>query len=180
MKKLALSLATVAGLAVALAACSPDPTANDKQRDQQTRITSEAANEVGMPNIAHFREMRLYKLIYEMRDQDNLASWSYLFNEFTGKYVPFCQSVGFPIPYATQYSAPESMQTYNVPGTNGSGRAYGTTRLPQSEPNGLNMPASADGTWVVCIGPDKKPYPTYSEPKVVTFLYPLSDDKIQK
>jgi len=175
-----LVIASVVGLTASLAACAPDPTANDKQRDQQSRITSEAANEVGMPNITHFREMRLYKLIYEMRDQDNLSTWSYLFNEFTGKYVPFCPSIGFPIPYATQYSAPESVQTYNVPSASGSGRAYGTERLPQSEPNGLNMPASADGTWVVCIGPDKKPYPTYSEPKVVTFLYQLPDGMIQK
>ncbi len=42
MKKF-LVFTTVVGLAASLAACEPAPTANDKQRDQQSLITSEAA-----------------------------------------------------------------------------------------------------------------------------------------
>ncbi len=163
---------------LALAACAPQPTSNDKQREQEAQITNEGASEVGMPNITHFREMRLLKTIYEMRDQGDLSTWTYLFNQFTGKYVPMCPSIGFPIPYATQFSAPESMQTYNVRGAN-DGDRYGVARLPQAEPNGLNMPTSAEGTWIICIGPNNKPAVTYSEPRVVTFLYKLPESMVQ-
>ncbi len=177
MKRFSIAVAVAVGI-LTLAACSPARTSNDKQRDQESRITSEAASEVGMPNVTHFREMRLLKFIYEMRDQDNLSTWTYLFNQFTGKYVLMCPSIGFPIPYATQFSAPESMQTYNVPNAGGV-RSYGVERLPQAEPNGLNMPASAEGTWVVCIGPNNKPAVTYSEPRVTTFLYKLPGSAVQ-
>ncbi len=170
----------VAAITLFLAACTPAPTANDKQRDQQARITSEAASEVGMPNITHFREMRLLKAIYEMRDQDNLATWTYVFNQMTAKFAPFCVSIGYPIPYAAQYSAPESMQTYNVINSgNGDHYYYGAARLPQAEPNGLNMPAAAEGTWVMCIGPDKKAHPVYAEPRVTAFPYQLPDSMLQ-
>jgi len=182
-RSLGYALAGMAFILCAADSCTPTPTANDLQRDQQNRITTEAASEVGMPNITHFREMRLLKTIYEMRDQADLATWSYRENVMTGKLVFLCESIGYPIPYATQYSAPESMQYYNVTPSGGGSTdswRYGVARLPQSEPNGLNMPAAAAGTWVMCIGPDKKPHPVYSEPNILALPYEAPANQVQQ
>jgi hypothetical protein len=89
----------------------------------------------------------------------------------TGKYTFFCTSVGYGIPYATEYTNPQKIDYYRV----GGGTALGT--LPQADPNGLFAPASAEGTWVMCKdpnGPDVKP--VYIEPRVI--VSPFDLDKI--
>jgi len=118
------------------------------------------------------------KDIYELRDQTGLATYTYLYNEFTGKLVFFCNSIGYGIPYATQYSASESVQSYNVPRTSGGERHYGVERLPQAEPNGLFSPASAEGTWVQCKDPSGKDVrPVYVEPRVIVSQFRLIPDE---
>ena len=163
-------------LPLALAACGPQKTQNDIQRQQESQITTQGVQAVGMPAIANFREMRELKTIYEMRDQNNLSTWTYLFAQNTGKYILLCESVGYPIPYSAQFTAPTTMQTYNLAGQTGAGQAYyGSEDLPQADPNGLYTPDSAAGTWVLCLGPDKQTHPVYAEPDVITLTYALPD-----
>jgi hypothetical protein len=171
----------VSTLAVCLAGCEYKPTANDIQRQQQQMMNAEGARQVGMPKILNYREMRLLKMFYEMRDQEDLATYTYIFVPMTGKWVHYCNSIGFPIPYSTQYSGPTAMQTYNV-GTQGAGdnNRWGVAQLPQPEPNGIFPPSSSDATFVMCIGPDGSPKPAYSEDKLDTFLWPLPPEKVQK
>lgn len=120
------------------------------------------------------------KLVYEMRDNDNLQTYTYNYVEMTGKYTYLCDSMGYPIPYSTQYSAPTSMQEYYVDRTGSeTADSWGIAQLPQSEPNGLFPPASADGTWVMCLGPDNKPHASYEEPKLSTFQWKLPEYMLQ-
>lgn len=176
-------------LLFALAACSPPPTSSDKQRERQELMVSEGVAQVGVPAIKNFRELKLAKDIYEMRDQTGLVTYSYLENltpavvkghtALGGKLTFVCDSIGYPLPYATQFTAPESMQTYTVPnsGSGSKDRSYGVARLPQSEPNGLHSPASADGTWVMCKDPNgKDARPLYTEPKVVVSQFKFPTD----
>jgi hypothetical protein len=177
-----------AGLLISiLAACAPSPTSNDMQRDRQNEILNEAVAEVGLPAITNFREFKIYKMIYELRDQEGLVTYTYAENitplvvpGFTvqgGKYTVFCDSVGYPISAATQFTAPETMQTYNLAGTAGSQRYYGIESLPQAEPNGLFMPSSTEGSWVICKNPGKDEVGVvYSEPRLVAFPYQLPLD----
>ena len=153
-------------------ACAPTPTAADVQRDRQELVVAEGIQEVGVPSIKNFREMKLAKDIYEMRDQTGLTTYTYLWNEFNGKLVFLCNSIGYPLPYATQFTAPEAMQTYNLAARSSGGD--GTERLPQPEINGLFSPSSAEGTWVLCKdpnGPDTRP--VYTEPRVIVSQHPL-------
>lgn len=86
-----------------------------------------------------------------------------LYNEMTGRPVFFCDSIGYGIPYATQYTNPDKLED----AANGAtGIALAT--LPQADPNGLFSPASAEGTWILCkdpAGSDVKP--VYIEPRVI-------------
>lgn len=155
-------------------ACSPKQTSADIQRDTQERLLNEGTSQIGMPAIKNFRERKLLKQILEQRDQANFITYTYLFSEVSGKTTFFCQSIGYPIPYATQFTAPESMQRYNIRNKDGDW-AYGSSRLPQADPNGLFSPASADGTWILCKDPDSPDVkPVYIEPKVVTAPYKLA------
>lgn len=146
--------------------------ANEIQADQQARITREAALEVGMPAITHHREQRLLKELYELRDQSDLVTYTYIWSEYLGKYRFVCQSIGFPLPYSTQYSAPTHIV---IPWVD----HEFVIEDPQSEPNNLYPPSSADGTWVMCSNPDtQKIEPTYEEPRVTTLLRPLPASQV--
>lgn len=146
--------------------CSGSKSSDTVQREQQERILQEGTSSVGMPAITNFREKRLMKQILEQRDQSSFITHTYLFSEVTGKLTPFCDSIGYPIPYATQYTNP--LKPVYTSG------ASGIATIAQADPNGLFSPGSADGTWVMCKDPhgtDVKP--VYVEPKVVASPYVL-------
>lgn len=166
----------IAVLALSMvAACDPAPTSNDLQREQSERMLQEGQSQIGMPAIKNFRERKLLKDIYEMRDQSGLVTYTYLWNEFNGKMVFFCNSIGYAIPYATQFTAGESVQRFLVARSGDVPRAFGTEKLPQAEPNGLFQPASAEASWVLCKDPNGDAVrPTYVEPRIIVSQFKLA------
>lgn len=132
---------------------------DDIQREAQEKILAEGTAQTGMPAIKNFRERKLLKDILELRDQAGLVTYTYVWNEYNGKLVFFCDSIGYGIPYATQYTNPEKITW-----------AGGSVShvLPQADPNGLFSPAAAEGTWVMCKDPNgKTTRPVYVEPRIV-------------
>ena len=155
----------VAAIAASMGQSDCDRTSSDiVQRQQQERILQEGTAQIGMPAIKNFRERKILKDIIEMRDQDGLVTYTYVFAELTGKFVKLCDSVGFGIPYATQYTNPEK-PLYNN---------YDTSTIPQADPNGLFSPASAEGTWILCSDPTgNRARPVYVEPRTIVSPFPL-------
>ena len=142
-------------IALSVGACVNDRVDSDsKQQAQQEVILSEATSQTGMPAIHNFRERKMLKQIMELRDQDGLVTYTYLWAQAQGKLVFFCDSIGYGFPAATQYTSPQKM-------VDGHGGGYHQSIVvPQADPNGLFAPASAEGTWVVCKdpnGPDARP-----------------------
>jgi len=131
---------------------------------QQEAVMKQAFNAVGMPAITNFAERRQLKQIFELRDQ-NVATYTYLVGMDGKVGQKLCNSVGFGIPYATQFTNPQR-PTYS--GTTG------VTTLPQADPNTLFSPPSADGTWILCLNPEtNKAVPLYVEPKVIVSPFKL-------
>jgi hypothetical protein len=163
-------LAALAALSLAGASeggCDDRPTSDDVQRQQQERMFREGTSQVGMPAILNFRERKLLKEIYEMRDQSSFITYSYLWNEFNGKFVFLCQSVGYPIPYSTRFTNPQKAIGDNY---------HALTTIAQADPNGLFSPAAADGTWVLCKDPKGDALrPVYVEPRVVGSPFRLGE-----
>ena len=125
-----------------------------------------------MPGIKNFRERKILRDIYEQRDNETLTTYTYLWNEFNGKKVFFCNSVGYGIPYSTQFSNPMKIITF--------GEHYyagqNPSTSPQAEPNGLFTPGSAEGTWIQCKDPHgKEVKPVYVEPRVIVSPFPLDN-----
>jgi len=150
-----------------LAACTNVPSSDEVQQSQQERILQEGTSSIGMPAIKNFRERRLLKMILELRDQENLNTYTYLWSEVQGRWVFFCNSIGYGVPYATQYTNPAKTV---------SPRYEHYLTLPQADPNGLFSPASADGTWVMCKDPkgsDVKP--VFIEPRTIVSPFELPE-----
>ena len=118
-----------------------------------------------MPAIKNFRERKILKDILELRDQSSLTTYTYV-HCMNGKFRFFGETIGYPIPYATQYTNPQKIAE--------SGHQYGYAILPQADPNGLFSPASADGTWILMKDPSSnKVAPVYIEPKITTLPFKL-------
>jgi hypothetical protein len=146
------------------------PTSDEVQRRQQETILQEGTRQTGMPAIKNFRERKLLKDILELRDQDGLQTFTYVWNEFNGKLVFFCDSFGYGIPYATQYTNPQKVQDYC------SGHCA-PVAVPQADPNGLFSPGAAEGTWVMCKDPNGKDVkPVYVEPRIVVSPFKIAKE----
>ncbi len=159
---------------VLLGSCTDRGKSSDSvQQQQQETMLAEATAQVGMPAIHNFRERKILKDIMELRDQDGLVTYTYLYNEMTGKAMFFCNSVGYGIPYATQFTNPQKIVYENQSGRNG----YTYQVIAQADPNGLFSPASAEGTWVLCKDPNGKDVKSvYVEPRIIVAPFKLKDD----
>lgn len=146
--------------------CDRDEGSDKKQQVQQEAILAEGTATIGMPAIKNFRERRLLKMILELRDQNDVTTYTYVWNEYQGTWVFFCNSIGYGIPYATQFTNPEKVyHPYQS----------AIVTMPQADPNGLFSPSSAEGTWVMCKdpkGPDVKP--VYLEPRLIVSPFELA------
>ena len=155
-------LFAVAVFGLALAGCDIEPSSDDVQRQKQEQISQQGNQQVGMPAITNFAEKRMMKDILELRDQD-VATTTYIV-DLNGKTHKLCDSVGFGLPYATQFTNPQRVVH----------SGNGPVTLPQADPNGLFSPAAADGTWVQCVNPQtKKATVVYVEPRVIVSPFPL-------
>ena len=149
-------------LAFCISACVPD--SDGIQNEEQEKILMEATKSVGMPAIKNFRERRLLKDILELRDQAGVTTYTYLQSQQSGKLVLLCDSIGYGIPYATQFTNPQKRYLNS------------SLSLPQSDPNGLFSPASADGTWVMCKDPSGDSVkPVFIEPRIVVSPFRLKN-----
>ena len=158
MKKLIISL-SILSLPL-FVGCATISDSDDIQRRQQEQLLKEGTAQTGMPAVKNFRERKLVKMLIELRDQENLNTYTYTFAEASGQRTFLCNSVGYGIPFATQYTNPEKYE-------------YNSTTIPQADPSGLFPPTSADSTWVMCKSPDGKVTPLYVEPKIIVSPYKL-------
>lgn len=152
-----------------LSGCGNNNDSDNLQAEQQERILKEGTAQVGMPAIKNFRERKLLKDIIEMRDQEGLSTFTYLWSDYKGRWVFFCNSIGYGIPYSTQFTNPEKFVWSS---------SRGSAVLPQADPNGLFSPDSADGTWVMCKDPHgDKVLPVLVEPRCIVSPFALDEEQ---
>jgi len=159
----------IACLIISLTACDQiKPTSTQIEKAKQEEMSLRAVETVGMPAITNFAEKRMMKDILELRDR-NVATTTYIM-DMNGKMHKVCDSVGFGLPYATQYTNPQRVARMSETPD------HGNVTLPQADPNGLYSPASADGTWVQCVDPKtKKATVVYLEPRIIVSPFPLGE-----
>ena len=149
-----------------LTSCNNTPNSNTILAKKQEQLMQEANRQVGMPSIVNFQEKKILKMIFELRDQAKVMTFTYLISEMNGKPVFLGKSVGYGIPYATQFTNPEIIARADN---------YGVATLPQADPNGLFMPSSAEGTWVMLVNPDtNEPEVVYIEGRILVSPFKLT------
>jgi len=146
-----------------------DNSADTKMAEATQSQMAEAYRQVGMPAIKNFQELKLAKMIAELRDSEDLVCYAYLFNQFTGELVYLGKCMGFGLPYSVQMTNPERV-AHERNGHQAS--SFGT--LPQAEPNGLFMPGGLSATWLMMIDETTgEVHPVYIEPTIVVSPFPL-------
>lgn len=142
---------------------------DEKQQAAQEQMLMEATSQTGMPAITNFRERKIVKDLLELRDKEGLVTWTYLWTPFHGKFVLLGKSIGYGIPYATQYTNPQKIEH--------STGHYGI--IPQADPNGLFSPSSAEGTWILMVNPRSgKAEPVYMEERISVFPFALPESML--
>lgn len=164
-----LAVAACMLLSIACAGCDDDtvkPKADETIQRQQEALQQQAVAQTGLPGITNFTELKMVRHLYELRDAA-ITTYTYI-PDMQGRLWHLCDSIGYGIPYATQFSSPEK----NVWTDGGGTHSWVNTNLPQSEPNGLFMPSEAAGTWVMC-GTKGGTEPVYIEPNVIVSPFKL-------
>lgn len=157
---------------VGVAACNERVSSSGAQKETQAtnQLLNQAATVVGVPAITSFTEKRQLKMLYELRDKADLATYSY-YVDITGQRHKICPatSIGFGMPFSAQFTAPQIPIEVHTSGqgANPSGQKF------QPEPNGLYMPDSTSATWVICLGADGELQPVYVEPQIIVSLTPM-------
>ena len=168
MKKF-LGILCFVGLIVSLAMFTGCGKSNNKSdnvlAEKQEQLMSEANAQVGMPGIVNFQERKLMKMIFELRDQANLVCYAYVYSDYHAKFRYLGKCMGYGLPYATQFTNPMKEIYHTNHGW--------TSTLPQSDPNGLFMPQSAEATWIMLLDSAGTPHPMYFEPKMTILPFQL-------
>jgi len=125
----------------AIGGCEQRGSSSDEDIARQTeRAMREANAQVGMPAIKNYQEKKLAKMIYELRDREDLVCYAYL-KSLDGKAVFLGKCIGYGLPYCVQFSNPEKLVSDRF----GSAAGWYVGPIPQPEPNGLFMPQSLAG-----------------------------------
>ncbi len=164
MKKI-ISLVLLGIMALSIAGCT-DHTSQSEEMEYTENLMKQANDEVGQPNITEFYEKKLAKEIFEKRDDSNLIC--YVYNQsLDGQYIYIGQSMGYGLPYSTQYTAPTVDEIVSG--------GY-TKTVVQADPNGLYTADGLSATWLMMVDDETgETYMMYCEPTIV-----VTENKIPK
>jgi hypothetical protein len=164
MKNLLIATAIVAMTATTASAGWFDPPEKSSDAtiaEGMERLLKEGERQTGLPGITNFTEKRMVKWLYELRDQPNYRTYTYIVT-MNGKLIKICDSVGYGINASIQYSNPEKKVPMDLGEWNGEGT------MPQAEPNGLFMPEGLAATYVMCVdGNSEDVKAVYVEPEII-------------
>jgi len=148
------------------------PDADQEMQNQTEQSMKEANAQIGMPAIKNFQERKLAKMIFELRDQEDLITYAYIVN-LNGDLIFIGKCVGFGLPYSVQYTSPQKLVDVEDYGIS-SYQSNDSAVIPQADPNGLFMPEGLSATWLMMIDPKtEKPRPVYVEPQIVVSPFKL-------
>jgi predicted small lipoprotein YifL len=169
MKRMIMSVGLIAMLFSITGCFEVTPSSDSVIAAKQERAMKEMVKQTGVPAILNFQEKKMMKMLYEIRDQEDLLCYAYLMNQMTGEIGAFIGNcIGYGLPASTQYSNPEKRVKQS---SASSGYHY---NIPQAEPNGLFMPEGLSATWLMMIDPEtSEPRAVYIEPLIIVSPFPL-------
>ena len=168
-----VTVLVVVTILMSIACFSAGEEGADAEMNAQTRaFMEEAQAQVGMPAITNFQERKLAKMIFELRDQEDLVCYAYIVNLY-GELIFIGECIGYGLPYSVQYTNPMRIVDAGREGSGNFSRGADAFVLPQPDPNGLFMPSGLSATWLMLIDDTGTPRPVYVEPSILVSPFPL-------
>ena len=165
MKK-SISLLLVVLMSFVVIGCNAEGSSDKVQRKATEQAAKDAQSQIGIPAIVNFQERKLAKMIFELRDQENLRCYAYLENKMTGRLVFVGECIGYGLPYSVQFTNPMKPMGTTV--------RHDSSTIPQADPNQLFMPSGLSATWLMMIDPDTgDARPCYFEPTITVTPFKL-------
>ena len=165
-KRFTLACLPVVALCCMADSCDNQPSARSKEASIVEKQNQIYVATQPPPVFDWSLERHLLTELYKARN-NAVATYSYVRNQYTGKVMSSCPSVGFPISAATQLTNPQMIAAKEY--------QTGVLALPQAEPNGLFTPAESRGTYVMCLNKDGKVTPRYYEQDVEAYVTPMRE-----
>lgn len=162
MKRILLSLGVVA----LIAACGTNGTGAANQTEASQVNAQQNQYEKVQP-VPYFDYSLQRQALIDIYKAQNTATqtWSVI-TSYSGQFLFQCESMGWPIPANYQLTNPQVLNS--IYGAASS--AYGVGTVGQAEPNGIYS-GNTQGTYVLCIRPDGKISPIYTENNVQMFPF---------
>jgi hypothetical protein len=168
-----VTLAGAAGtLAFLLLGASSCQSASDSQQaegNQQEQINQQYVKNQPLPQF-DYSQMRQNLIEIETAQATGVQTTTFFFNQGVQDPIMFCPSVGVPMPNTASLSNPVGVEHHS--GTDNGGNVG----VGQMDPNGVYVPESSTGTYVMCIDAQGRPYAQYWEGFVHTVFAPARWD----
>lgn len=148
--------------------CEVPQSANSKERNIVNQQQELYVNNQPVPVFDWSLERHLMTELYKARN-NAVSTYSYIRNQYTGKILSSCPSIGFPISAATQLTNPQAIEWRQGNGS------YTSGVISQPEPNGMFSPPESRGTYVMCVNEDGQVEPRYYEEDVETYVTPMQE-----
>lgn len=161
--------ALAAAAALTVAGCSHPASIQQREQQQQTQDTYSLDTNQPLPHYSWSMERQVL-IDAENAGAQGTQSTSFFFVQGVRDPVFVCPSLGMGVPDTAQISNPS--QIAPISGKYGGG----ATTLPQEDPYGIYTPQTSEGTFVVCVGSNGKPYLHRSEEFVDTVMGPARWD----
>lgn len=161
MKKILLVVLIL--ITIFLSGCTVS--SNEIENNQSREAVNSIVRNQPVPDLGGYSFERNIVIQTYLARNNTISTYAYMFT-MDGKIVEICESIGYPIPYSTQLTAPEKL----------SGVYTDSSVIPNAEPNGLYPPGDAAATLVQCVNPDGTISPVYIEWYVLSFPYKIKSD----
>lgn len=161
MRKIIVTGAGLAVLALTATACSQAPSVSEKEQLAQQADTRSLDTNQPIPHY-NFSQIRQTLIDAENISAQGTQTTTFFFQMGDPDPVFTCPSIGMPVANTAQLSNPD--QITGVPSNWGGGSAT----IGQEDPNGIYAPSSSQGTYVICVNNGGQKYLQYWEGDVMS------------
>lgn len=157
-------------LALMLAACTEDSTESQRaENDQQGKISTGMVKNQPLP-VFDYSQLRQNLIEIETAQAKGVQSTTFFFLAGVPDPVSTCTSIGMPVATTTGLSNPWQIDR----DSDSQGKSNST--IGQMEPNGT-YPGDSQGTYVMCVDSNGRPYADYWEGEVKSVMAPAKWDE---
>jgi hypothetical protein len=160
-------LLIVAG--VVTSSCGKDYEASSEQKDRVA--TEKIMQDYGQTQpIPKMNRSQVRESLIEIQKLEGRATSTYSVERaMDGRVLRLFPSIGYPIPGGTSLTNPLQPTC----GSYGSA-SYACTSIAQAETTGVFIPSTSEGTRIIEVLPDGSKVAFYSESKISTYAYPIT------